>query len=205
MLYVCPVLDRSFLNFIIVPDPVPPGEYVAILSRGIVFWHVFSPRELLQHSEVGWQFDYDSCMTVLALGSYLAAIANAYEGRWIVSKILPHWFNFTFRLNCDSTYLWYITDPMCVWNFSNHHYHRVLPMFHAAGWTYPWANVFSFATQVRHTELPCYIHPWAHLVKITLRTVNFTQIWNHLLHSGVTHYCGAPTVQVCLSVLNSSF
>lgn len=21
-------------------------------------------------------------------------------------------------------------------------------MFHAAGWTYPWANVFAFATQV---------------------------------------------------------
>lgn len=83
-------------------------------------------------------------------GSYLAAIANAYEG----------------RLNRDSTYLW------------------ILPMFHAAGWTYPWANVFTFATQ------------------ITLRTVNFTHIWNHLLHSGVTHYCGAPTVQI--GIINDS-
>jgi len=51
-------------------------------------------------------------------------------------------------------------------------------MFHAAGWTFPWANVFAFATQ------------------ITLRTVNNTQIWNHFLHSGVTHYCAAPTVQI---------
>ncbi|KAF8649818.1 hypothetical protein AX16_005583 [Volvariella volvacea WC 439] len=77
-------------------------------------------------------------------GSYLAAVANAVEG----------------RITRDSTYLW------------------ILPMFHAAGWTFPWTNVFAFSTQ------------------ITLRTVNFTHIWHHLLHSGVTHYCGAPTVQI---------
>ncbi|KAG6832476.1 hypothetical protein H0H92_001522 [Tricholoma furcatifolium] len=27
-------------------------------------------------------------------------------------------------------------------------------------------------------------------------TVNYSHIWKHLLHSGVTHYCGAPTVQI---------
>jgi acyl-CoA synthetase (AMP-forming)/AMP-acid ligase II len=64
------------------------------------------------------------------------------------------------QINHDSTYLW------------------VLPMFHAAGWTYPWANTVAFATQ------------------ITLRTVDFDLIWNHLLNSNVTHYCGAPTVQI---------
>ncbi|KAJ7655017.1 hypothetical protein DFH06DRAFT_487897 [Mycena polygramma] len=77
-------------------------------------------------------------------GSYLAAIANAYES----------------RIHRESTYLW------------------ILPMFHAGGWTFPWANVFAFATQ------------------ITLRTVDNALIWNHFLHSGVTHYCGAPTVQI---------
>ncbi|KAF8140118.1 hypothetical protein EV363DRAFT_1426556 [Boletus edulis] len=55
---------------------------------------------------------------------------------------------------------------------------RVLPMFHAAGWTFPWANVFACATQ------------------ITIRQVDYPQIWKHLLNSGVTHYCGAPTVQI---------
>ncbi|KIM67169.1 hypothetical protein SCLCIDRAFT_1210660 [Scleroderma citrinum Foug A] len=60
----------------------------------------------------------------------------------------------------ESTYLW------------------VLPMFHAAGWTFPWANVFACATQ------------------IILRSVNYHTIWKHFLHSGVTHYCGAPTVQI---------
>jgi len=75
-------------------------------------------------------------------------------------------------------------------------------MFHAAGWTFPWANVFAFATQVRDKFI-CY--PMAqliHTLKITLRTVDFTEIWNHFLHSGVTHYCGAPTVQVCTSPFN---
>ncbi|KAJ6574914.1 hypothetical protein B0H19DRAFT_1126352 [Mycena capillaripes] len=77
-------------------------------------------------------------------GSYLAAVANAYES----------------RIHLESTYLW------------------ILPMFHAAGWTFPWANVFAFATQ------------------ITLRTVDYPLIWKHLLNSAVTHYCGAPTVQI---------
>ncbi|KAJ7597197.1 hypothetical protein C8J56DRAFT_773009, partial [Mycena floridula] len=77
-------------------------------------------------------------------GSYLAAIANAYEG----------------QINSESTYLW------------------ILPMFHAAGWTFPWANTFAFATQ------------------ITLRTVNYDLIWKHLLTSSVSHYCAAPTVQL---------
>ena len=31
---------------------------------------------------------------------------------------------------------------------------RILPMFHAAGWTYPWANTFAFATQVCLHAIP---------------------------------------------------
>ncbi|KAF9068075.1 hypothetical protein BDP27DRAFT_1295660 [Rhodocollybia butyracea] len=77
-------------------------------------------------------------------GTYLAAIANAYEG----------------QMNRGSTYLW------------------ILPMFHAAGWTFPWANTFAFTTQ------------------ITMRSVDYPLIWKHFLNSGITHYCGAPTVQI---------
>lgn len=62
----------------------------------------------------------------------------------------------------DSTYLW------------------ILPMFHACGWTFPWAITFACATQ------------------ITLRKVSYPHIWHHLLYSGTTHYCGAPTVQIGL-------
>ena len=64
------------------------------------------------------------------------------------------------RLDLNSVYLW------------------VLPMFHAGGWTYPWAVTFAVSTQ------------------ITLRNVSYPLIWNHLCNSSVTHYCGAPTVQV---------
>ncbi|KAH7915387.1 hypothetical protein BJ138DRAFT_1141987 [Hygrophoropsis aurantiaca] len=69
------------------------------------------------------------------------------------------------QINRDSTYLW------------------IVPMFHAAGWTYPWASVFACATQ------------------LTIRSVDYALIWKHFLHSGVTHYCGAPTVQI--GIVNS--
>ncbi|KAH7921787.1 acetyl-CoA synthetase-like protein [Leucogyrophana mollusca] len=64
------------------------------------------------------------------------------------------------QINRDSTYLW------------------IVPMFHAAGWTFPWASVLACATQ------------------LTIRTIDYPLIWKHFLHSGVTHYCGAPTVQI---------
>ncbi|KAG8949641.1 hypothetical protein FRC04_008387 [Tulasnella sp. 424] len=77
-------------------------------------------------------------------GSYLAAIANAYET----------------KLDKESVYLW------------------TLPMFHACGWTYPWANVFGYAAQ------------------LFIRSIRYPDIWHHFLNSGVTHYCAAPTVQI---------
>ncbi|KAF8489608.1 acetyl-CoA synthetase-like protein [Gautieria morchelliformis] len=70
------------------------------------------------------------------------------------------------RLDQESVYLW------------------ILPMFHACGWTYPWANVLAYATQ------------------ITIRTVSYDLIWKHFLNSGVTHYCAAPTVQI--GIVNAS-
>lgn len=66
------------------------------------------------------------------------------------------------RMDLNSVYLW------------------VLPMFHAGGWTYPWAVTFAVSTQ------------------ITLRNVSYPLIWNHLCNSSVTHYSGAPTVQVSI-------
>ncbi|KAF9651530.1 AMP-dependent synthetase and ligase [Thelephora ganbajun] len=66
------------------------------------------------------------------------------------------------KMDINSVYLW------------------VLPMFHAGGWTYPWAATFAVSAQ------------------ITLRNVSYPLIWNHLRNSSVTHYCGAPTVQIGL-------
>ncbi|KAL4398971.1 cellulase [Malassezia pachydermatis] len=58
----------------------------------------------------------------------------------------------------------------------------VLPMFHCCGWTFPWAMSAAMGTQYM------------------LRSVNYDRIWDALLHGGVTHYSGAPTVQ--LGVVN---
>ncbi|PWY97275.1 acetyl-CoA synthetase-like protein, partial [Testicularia cyperi] len=77
-------------------------------------------------------------------GSYLAAIANAFEA----------------NITTDSVYLW------------------VLPMFHACGWTFPWAVTAALAAH--HT----------------IRKVDNGVIWDAFLNHGITHYCGAPTVQI---------
>ncbi|KAI9332388.1 AMP-dependent synthetase and ligase [Obelidium mucronatum] len=58
----------------------------------------------------------------------------------------------------------------------------VLPMFHASGWCFPWAVT---AVGGCHT---------------LLRKVDYSLIWSLLLNNGITHFCGAPTVQ--LSIVN---
>ncbi|KAG0167501.1 hypothetical protein DFQ28_001706 [Apophysomyces sp. BC1034] len=51
------------------------------------------------------------------------------------------------------------------------------PMFHCNGWTFPWAIVAVGGTQ------------------IMLNKMDYTYIWKLFKEAGVTHYCGAPTVQ----------
>lgn len=55
-----------------------------------------------------------------------------------------------------------------------------LPMFHCNGWTIPWATAAVAATNV------------------CLRKVDSERIWELFDSEGVTHYCGAPTVQIGL-------
>ena len=69
---------------------------------------------------------------------------------------------FEFHLTNDSVYLW------------------VLPAFHAAGWTFPWAVTAALGTH--------YI----------IRKVDNDLIWNALNDHGITHYCAAPTVNIGL-------
>jgi fatty-acyl-CoA synthase len=57
-----------------------------------------------------------------------------------------------------------------------------LPMFHCNGWCFPWAVTAVGATHV------------------TMRRVDPAEIWRLIDEEGVTHYNGAPTVQ--LSVVN---
>jgi len=55
-----------------------------------------------------------------------------------------------------------------------------LPMFHAMGWTFPWA-----VTAVRGTHY-------------CLRKIDYPEIWRLLKEEGITHYCAAPTVNTLL-------
>lgn len=82
-------------------------------------------------------------------GVYLAALANIVEG----------------NLNCQGLR----GEGRC-------HYLWTLPMFHAAGWTYPYA-----VTSVRGTHF-------------CLRKVDADYIWDILVNQGITHYNAAPTV-----------
>ncbi len=53
-----------------------------------------------------------------------------------------------------------------------------LPMFHCNGWCFPWAVTAVGATHV------------------TMRKVDAGEVWRLIDDEGVTHYCGAPTVQL---------
>ncbi|KAE8145558.1 hypothetical protein BDV25DRAFT_164409 [Aspergillus avenaceus] len=55
-----------------------------------------------------------------------------------------------------------------------------LPMFHATGWTFPWA-----VTSVRGTHY-------------CLRKIDYPQIWNMLKQEHITHFNAAPTVNTLL-------
>ncbi|KAI9887531.1 MAG: Acyl-CoA synthetase member 3, mitochondrial [Watsoniomyces obsoletus] len=55
-----------------------------------------------------------------------------------------------------------------------------LPMFHAMGWTFPWA-----VTAVRGTHY-------------CLRKIDYPQIWGLFKTEAITHYCAAPTVNTLL-------
>ena len=55
-----------------------------------------------------------------------------------------------------------------------------LPMFHAMGWTFPWA-----ITSVRGTH-------------VCLRKIDYAEIWRLLKEEHITHYCAAPTVNTLL-------
>jgi fatty-acyl-CoA synthase len=55
-----------------------------------------------------------------------------------------------------------------------------LPMFHCNGWCFPWGIVAIGATSV------------------CLRRFDASRVWDLFDAEGVTHYCGAPTVQLAL-------
>ncbi len=86
-------------------------------------------------------------------GAYLAALANVAESGLNGDEESP---------TARCRYLW------------------TLPMFHAVGWTFPWA-----VCAVRGTH-------------ICLRKIDYGLIWKLLREEGVTHFNAAPTVNTLL-------
>ena len=66
------------------------------------------------------------------------------------------------------------------YNVGRCRYLWTLPMFHATGWTFPWA-----VTAVRGTHY-------------CLRKIDYPEIWRLLKEEGITHYSAAPTVNTLL-------
>jgi acyl-CoA synthetase (AMP-forming)/AMP-acid ligase II len=60
------------------------------------------------------------------------------------------------------------------------HYLWILPMFHATGWTFPWA-----VTAVRGTHY-------------CLRKIDYPEIWRLLKDEAISHFNAAPTVNILL-------
>lgn len=85
-------------------------------------------------------------------GAYLAALGNVIESH------LNSWVSSANRCH----YLW------------------TLPMFHAMGWTFPWA-----VTAVRGTHY-------------CLRKIDYPEIWRLLLNEQISHFNAAPTVNTLL-------
>lgn len=83
-------------------------------------------------------------------GCYLAALANVIES------------GLSYHNGERCKYLW------------------TLPMFHAMGWTFPWA-----VTAARGTHY-------------CLRKIEYPEMWRLLKEEGITHYCAAPTVNTLL-------
>ena len=75
-----------------------------------------------------------------------------------------------------------IESGLNTWNPKAHrcHYLWTLPMFHAMGWTFPWA-----VTAVRGTHY-------------CLRKIEYPYIWQLLKEEQISHYNAAPTVNTLL-------
>ncbi|KAF8621803.1 hypothetical protein AX15_007479 [Amanita polypyramis BW_CC] len=150
------LVEGTKIPYIVCKDTGREGDpYEAFLNEGRIF-----------SQEKGWQgLDVEADENAPCTLIYTSGTTGRPKG--VVGTLRASFLTAVaavneYQLNGSSVYLW------------------TLPMFHASGWVFPWANVYAFASQ------------------ITVRTVNHTQIWNHLLNSGVTHYAAAPTVQIGL-------
>lgn len=123
-----------------------------------------------QHGSQGWQ----------ALDTQVqdedAVIALAYTSG---TTARPKGVEYTHR-SCYLAALGNIIESGLNYHTERCRYLWTLPMFHAMGWTFPWA-----VTAVRGTHY-------------CLRKVEYPELWRLLKHEQITHYNAAPTVSTLL-------
>ena len=93
---------------------------------------------------------------------------------------LPKGVQYTYR----GAYLNALNEVIVTGMSADSVYLWTLPMFHCNGWCFPWAVT---AATARH---------------VTMRAVDAQRVWELIDSEGVTHYNGAPTVQ--LMIINHS-
>lgn len=148
---------------------IESDQYEAFLQKGKEEWHKTEKQEIDRWGEKakrGWELievtkdENDPCCLCYTSGTTgrPKGVLTTHRGSYLAACANA----FEFQLTSDSVYLW------------------VLPAFHAAGWTFPWAVTAAIGTH--------YI----------IRKVDNDLIWDALRNHGVTHYCAAPTVNIGL-------
>jgi fatty-acyl-CoA synthase len=116
----------------------------------------------------------------------LAAAAPEQPARWLDDEEETISINYTsgttgrpkgVRYTYRGAYLGALNNALVTGLATDSVYLWTLPMFHCNGWTFPWAVT---AVGARH---------------VTIRRVDPGEIWRLVDEEGITHWCGAPTVQ----------
>ena len=166
---------------IICSDGKPGCDYEKFLEEGAAYdaatgGHEWAGLEFVADEMATFSINYTSGTTsqpkgveTSYRGTYLAGIANAVESGLV-------------KDNRSTKYLWILPMFHCV-SPSFRPLSRSLTRICAQnGWCFPYACTMAMVTQV------------------CMRAVgNYDQIWDLLNNGGVTHYSGAPTVQLSIS------
>jgi acyl-CoA synthetase (AMP-forming)/AMP-acid ligase II len=141
-------------------DILRAGLDVMASTSGPVGWAGLQYEEVDENSDFCYMFtsgttSLPKAVTYTHRGVYVAALGNLIDC----------------QLNCGDSF-----------GRDNAVYLWTLPIFHAAGWCFPWAVTLAMG---RH---------------ITLRKMDYGNVWKIMVEEGVTHFCAAPTV--CTLLIN---
>lgn len=148
----------------------PSDAYEAFLARGRAAWDARQAQEMVDFGVEGSaRLDWEILETVDELDSAALCYTSGTTGR--PKGVLTNHRGCYLAATANAFEAGIGYDSVYLW---------VLPCFHATGWTFPWSCTLGFATQQM------------------LRKVDPAKIWEAFFYCGITHYCGAPTVQISL-------